>query len=122
MPFYHKLGNIPRKRHVVYRRESGALYQEELVGTLGFSGMSSLVYHLHAPTQIRQIGDRYPVKPVIAVSNNIQPMKFEGFSVPASDDYIESRRVLFVNNDMAIGLASRLVNRIISSKMPMPTS
>lgn len=106
MPFYHKLGNIPRKRHVVYRRETGALYQEELVGTLGFSGMSSLVYHLHAPTQIRQIGDRYPVKPVIAVSNNIQPMKFEGFSVPASDDYIESRKVLFVNSDMAVGLAS----------------
>lgn len=106
MPFYHKLGKIPRKRHVVFRNNDGGLYQEELVGTQGFSGMSSLVYHLHAPTQIRQIGDRYPVKPKIAVENNIQPMKFEGFEVRPTDDYIDSRKVLFVNQDMAIGLAA----------------
>lgn len=106
MPFYHRLGKIPRKRHVVYRKPDGGLYQEELVGTQGFSGMSALVYHLHAPTQIRAIESPYPVQPKIAIENNINPLKFEGFAVPPVDDYIDSRRTLFVNSDMAIGLAA----------------
>ena len=106
MPFYHKLGIIPRKRHVVFRNPEGGLYQEELVGTQGFSGMSALAYHLHAPTQIRAIESPYPVQPKIAIENNINPLKFEGFAVPPVDDYIDSRRVLFLNSDMAIGLAA----------------
>lgn len=106
MPIYHKLGQVPRKRHIVFRSPNGGLYQEELVGTLGFSGMASLVYHLHAPTQIRQIRDKYPVGPRIAVENNMQPMKFEGFALQPTDDYIESRKVLFINSDLAVGLAS----------------
>ncbi len=44
MPIYHKLGDIPKKRHTVYRKKNGELYAEELFGTAGFAGMSSLVY------------------------------------------------------------------------------
>jgi homogentisate 1,2-dioxygenase len=106
MPFYHKLGKIPQKRHVVFRQPNGNLYQEELVGTQGFGGMSSLVYHLHAPTQIRAIESAYPVKPKIANDNNIYPLKFQGFQLPPCDDYIDSRKVLFVNADMSVGLAA----------------
>jgi homogentisate 1,2-dioxygenase len=106
MPFYHKLGKIPQKRHVVFRQPNGNLYQEELVGTQGFGGMSSLVYHLHAPTQIQAIESAYPVKPKIVNDNNIYPLKFEGFSLPPCDDYIDSRKVLFVNADMSVGLAA----------------
>ncbi len=109
MPFYHKLGNVPRKRHVVYRRPDGGLYQEELVGTQGFSGMSTLAYHLNAPTQIRAFESAYPVQPKIAIENNINPLKFEGFELPPADDYIDSRRVLFLNSDLAIGLAAPTV-------------
>jgi len=106
MPFYHRLGRVPSKRHVVFRQPDGALYQEELVGTQGFSGMSSLVYHLHAPTQIRQIQAPVTVQPKIAVENNIYPLKFDGFEIPAEPDYLQSRKTLFVNEDMSIGLAA----------------
>lgn len=106
MPFYHRLGKVPRKRHVVFRKPDGGLYQEELVGTQGFGGMSTLAYHLQAPTQIRAMDSHYPVQPKIAVENNIRPLKFEGFDVPPVDDYIDSRRTLFLNSDMAIGLAA----------------
>ena len=54
MPIYHKLGIVPDKRHVVARQQNGKLYQEELVGTQGFAGMSSLVYHLYPPTRVKQ--------------------------------------------------------------------
>ena len=36
MPFYQKLGLLPRKRHVQFRRPDGVLYSEELFGTEGF--------------------------------------------------------------------------------------
>lgn len=50
MPFYHLLGQVPRKRHIVFRRPDGGLYAEELMGHEGFVGNSSLLYHIHPPT------------------------------------------------------------------------
>ncbi|MDA0903613.1 MAG: homogentisate 1,2-dioxygenase, partial [Bacteroidetes bacterium] len=45
MPFYQKLGAIPPKRHTQFRQENGELHHEQLFGTIGFVGMSSLLYH-----------------------------------------------------------------------------
>ncbi|MGD0483981.1 MAG: homogentisate 1,2-dioxygenase [Gemmatimonadales bacterium] len=53
MPFYHSLGQIPRKRHTVFRRPDGGLYAEELMGHEGFVGVSSLLYHIHPPTTVK---------------------------------------------------------------------
>jgi homogentisate 1,2-dioxygenase len=50
MPIYHRLGRVPRKRHVAFRKEDGSLHYEELVGNQGFTGPSSLLYHLRLPT------------------------------------------------------------------------
>ena len=52
MPYYHKLGQVPHKRHTVFRREDGQLYSEHLMGSLGFSGPASLLYHIHPPTRV----------------------------------------------------------------------
>ena len=52
MPIYHTLGRIPRKRHIAFRGENGALYPEELIGNKGFVGPSSLLYHLRDPTRV----------------------------------------------------------------------
>ena len=49
MPIYHKLGKIPSKRHTIFEKPGGGLYYEQLFGTIGFDGMSSLLYHLHRP-------------------------------------------------------------------------
>lgn len=106
MPFYHSLGTIPDKRHVVFRQPGGALYHEELVGTQGFSSLSSLVYHLHPPTCVRQKDKPYPVMPEIARQESLDAMSFRGFNVPATEDYLESRKVLFVNSSLNVGLAA----------------
>ena len=106
MPFYHSLGKIPDKRHIVSRQPNGNLYQEELVGTQGFSGLSSLVYHLYAPTCVKQKGKPYSVKPEIAVENGLNAMSFKGFDIKPVEDYMESRKTLFVNSAMHIGLAA----------------
>ena len=55
MPFYHKLGKIPPKRHTQFRKEDGSLYYEQLFGTIGFDGMSSNLYHEQRPTMVKEI-------------------------------------------------------------------
>jgi homogentisate 1,2-dioxygenase len=52
MPFYHTLGQIPRKRHIAFRKPNGGLYSEQLVGHEGFTGTSALLYHVHPPTTV----------------------------------------------------------------------
>src|SRR5579872_966330 len=106
MPFYHSLGTIPEKRHTVSRQSNGQLYQEELVGTQGFGGLSSLVYHLYPPTRVRQKGKPYSVKPKVAIENGLNAMSFIGFNIEPQADYMESRKTLFVNNALHIGLAA----------------
>ena len=55
MPRYYSLGKIPPKRHTTFEKPTGGLYQEELFGTAGFAGMSSLIYHLNPPTVVTEI-------------------------------------------------------------------
>jgi homogentisate 1,2-dioxygenase len=55
MPIYHQLGKVPHKRHSIFRQEDGSLYAEELIGNKGFTGPSSLLYHLHQPTPVRAV-------------------------------------------------------------------
>ena len=52
MPYYFKLGQLPLKRHIQFRRPDGALYSEEVFGTEGFVGPTTTLYHIHPPTQV----------------------------------------------------------------------
>ena len=106
MPIYHQLGTIPNKRHVVSRQTNGNLYQEELVGTQGFAGMSSLVYHLYPPTRVKQKDKAYSVEPKVAMSHSLDAMSFQGFQIQPEQDFIKSRKTLFLNASMQIGLAA----------------
>lgn len=106
MPVYHKLGEVPSKRHVVCRQPGGALYQEELFGTEGFGGVSSLLYHVHPPTMVKHLGEPFSVRPEIALVNNLRARSFLGFAIEPGKDWLESRKTLFVNQDLQIGLAA----------------
>jgi homogentisate 1,2-dioxygenase len=55
MPLYHKLGDFPQKRHTQFEKPTGGLYYEQLFGTEGFHGHASLLYHVHRPTQVKEI-------------------------------------------------------------------
>jgi homogentisate 1,2-dioxygenase len=106
MPIYHKLGNIPPKRHTQFRKPNGDLYYEQLFGTVGFDGMSTNSYHEQRPTQVKEIRTQYSVAPKIAKSNNIQSYKLQGFDVAPQDDYLESRTIVLTNSDLHIVLAA----------------
>ena len=106
MPVYHKLGNIPPKRHTQFRKPSGELYYEQLFGTIGFDGMSSLLYHVNRPTMVSEIEPSVDVAPQVAIEKNIHARKLIGFDVVPADDYLDSRVPLMVNSDIHIGLAA----------------
>ena len=55
MPFYHKLGKIPHKRHTVFRKADGGIHYEHLMGNLGFTGLQSLLYTLRRPTSVKSV-------------------------------------------------------------------
>ena len=106
MPFYHKLGNIPHKRHTQFEKPGGGFYYEQLFGTIGFDGMSTNSYHEQRPTQVKSIGDRYSIAPKIAETNNIQSYRLRGFEVSPKNDFLESRTIILTNNDCNIILAA----------------
>ncbi len=106
MPRYHSQGKIPHKRHTTFKKPDGSLYQEELFGTAGFAGMSSLIYHLHPPTVVSEIKRGKDVSPKIAIDKNMKALSFKGFSLQPEQDFLDSRKTLFVNNDLHIGLAA----------------
>lgn len=106
MPIYHQLGKIPQKRHTVFKSDSGKYYYEQLFGTEGFHGHSSLLYHVHRPTQVKEILSSKDVTPKIAIDKNIKALLLQGFQIKAEDDFLESRKDLLVNSDCVIGLAA----------------
>ncbi|MEL6802389.1 MAG: homogentisate 1,2-dioxygenase [Bacteroidota bacterium] len=106
MPVYHKLGKVPPKRHTQFRKADGSLYYEQLFGTIGFDGMSSLLYHLHRPTMVKEILGQTDVSPKIAVKKNLTSRKLIGFDAEPKEDFLESREVLMVNSDISIGVAA----------------
>ena len=106
MPIYHKLGKIPPKRHTQFRNTEGGFFYEQLFGTIGFDGMSTLLYQMNRPTMVKEVLSETDVAPKIAVSKNIKARLLKGFDVPPQDDYLDSRTPLLVNSDIHIGLAA----------------
>ncbi len=106
MPRYHKLGKIPHKRHTTFKKENGGYHYEELFGTIGFDGMSTLLYHLHRPTQVKDIIKSYSVKPKVAIEKNMKAYLLDAFKAPKIADLIDSRLSILVNNDLNIMLSA----------------
>jgi homogentisate 1,2-dioxygenase len=106
MPFYQKLGKIPHKRHTTFKKEDGFLHYEQLFGTIGFDGMSSLMYHLKRPTMVKEIGKSKDIRPNVEVENNMKSRRLIGYNVKPEDDFLESRQPILTNSDLTISLAA----------------
>lgn len=106
MPFYSKLGNIPHKRHTTFKKSDGGYYYEQLFGTEGFSGMATLMYHVHRPTMVKNIGAQKDLTPKAAVDKNITSQMLKGYNVKPEKDFLESRKTVLFNNDLNIVLSA----------------
>lgn len=103
MAYYYTLGDIPHKRHTQFRQPDGSLYAEQLVGTLGFSGVSSLLYHINPPTQISRIGEPVAFAPKKAEGVKLAPHHLRTLSQKTTGtDYLNARKTMLFNSDVAI--------------------
>ncbi len=112
MPLYHALGNIPHKRHTIHKSPEGNHYYEQLFGTVGFDGMSSLLYHVHRPTQVKEIVGAKDVAPKIAIEKNMRALRLHGFNVAPVADHLESRKAILVNSDVSIILSAPTAKKV----------
>ena len=106
MPIYHHLGQLPPKRHTQFRQPDGSLYHEQLFGTVGFDGMSSLLYHLRPPTQVKDVVGKTDLTTQIAEEKTLTARKLIGFDVAPEDDFLTARKPLLINASCQIGVAA----------------
>ncbi|KOP82357.1 homogentisate 1,2-dioxygenase [Cytobacillus solani] len=101
--FYRQMGRIPHKRHTAFRKDDGSLFREQVMGTKGFSGTQSILYHHHMPTEVVKttlIGkylpeyeEQCPLKHRHLMTNNIEK----------NGDALKARQYLLGNEDLLIG-------------------
>src|SRR3954469_18822333 len=110
-PSYHRLGAVPAKRHVAFRAPDGSLYAEEVVGTEGFSGRYSILYHRYAPTRVAKVSEADPVPAAPLPAQNTtwrhHLLRTGGAAAPAdAPDELAGRQVLLHNTEIVLSLSS----------------
>jgi homogentisate 1,2-dioxygenase len=104
MPFYKKRGEIPNKRHIQFRDDSGNLYWEELISREGFSHMYSNVYHIHPPTGVETVGELKKIN-LVSADQTHRHHHIRTANMNSNGDAISSRIPLFFNSDLVISKA-----------------
>jgi homogentisate 1,2-dioxygenase len=104
MPFYHCLGDLPHKRHTQFRRTDGSLYHEQVMGTRGFEGIQSIVYHRRAPTALLKSEDRGPIEIALEQPGALRHRHFRTRRLAPGGDFITGRQPLLHNNDVTISI------------------
>src|SRR5688572_4763647 len=103
MPFYQRLGDVPRKRHIQFR-ENGTLLTEEVMGLEGFTGNESILYHLQSPCRVKEVGDFEPIEREEWVPDAHAHRMLHTKGVEPDGDEVTGRRVLMWNADVEISL------------------
>jgi homogentisate 1,2-dioxygenase len=106
MPVYHKLGKIPQKRHVQFKQPDGTLYKEQVVGTEGFSGISSILYHINPPTKVKSIKGITELKREPWEEKTLRHFHFRTLDAKPEGDAVSGRKVLMFNNDVSLGICN----------------
>jgi homogentisate 1,2-dioxygenase len=107
MPGYHRLGQIPPKRHTQFRKPDGTLYTEELFGTEGFSGNYSNLYYYYPPTRVKKVEKfvdvQYPYEEWDTEVQRHHHLRTAQLS--RGGDAVFGRQALMFNKDVVIGIA-----------------
>ncbi len=102
--FYVSRGSIPPTRHTQHRAPDGSLYAEELFGVEGFTGRSSLLYHLAPPTRVTRIEAMGAVTVETADDGSHHHQLIDSAGLQPNGDAISGRIPLFHNADVVMGV------------------
>ncbi|MGH9307525.1 MAG: homogentisate 1,2-dioxygenase, partial [Acidimicrobiales bacterium] len=106
MTYYWRVGDVPSKRHTLFRDGSGTRLAEELMGEEGFSGSSSLLYHRHSPSAITGIEEVDVKRSCLGPNHPLAPWHLRVPSLPAGGDMVADRQVLAGNSTVTIAWAA----------------
>jgi homogentisate 1,2-dioxygenase len=105
MPYYHKLGIIPQKRHTQFRQPDGSLYKEELLSTIGFDSIYTNAYHINSPAKIKSIS---PEVETITIEEwkdaSLRPYHFRTKPSKKEGDAVSGRKPIMYNNDVVMSI------------------
>ncbi|MHB8959009.1 MAG: homogentisate 1,2-dioxygenase [Candidatus Limnocylindrales bacterium] len=102
--YYVSRGSIPPTRHTQHRAPDGSLYAEELFGVEGFTGRSSLLYHLVPPTRVTRIEPLGPVAIETADDGSHHHQLIDAAGLKPAGDAVSGRVPLFHNADVVMGI------------------
>ena len=100
---YHRMGDVPQKRHVQFR-ENGTLLTEEVLGFEGFSGNESILYHLWSPCRVKEVGEFEPIVREEWVPDAHAHRLANTTELPRAGDPVSGRQLLQWNNDLEVSL------------------
>ena len=102
MPIYHRLGDIPPKRHQVMPRDDGSMHFEQLIGNKGFVGPSSLLYHLNYPTEIHAVRALGSCALQAVENKELRHRHFRTDGMKVGGSLVMDRQPLLFNDECAI--------------------
>ncbi|MEH7110458.1 homogentisate 1,2-dioxygenase [Bacillus sp. JJ1764] len=100
------MGQIPHKRHTIFKKEDGNLYREQVMGTRGFSGTQSILYHHFMPTEVVKTDLHRGYLPEYEEQIPLKHRHFFTGTVSKSGDAVSARYYLLGNQDLLIGTAN----------------
>src|SRR5256885_2997701 len=106
MPYYVKLGEVPRKRHIKLERDREKSFNKEgiayehVVTTAGFDRAYSITYHLRPPTRVKKVELSGHVELHAAENLPLRHHHFKTFEMPRSGDVVGGRVPLLFNSDL----------------------
>ncbi|MGM0828608.1 MAG: homogentisate 1,2-dioxygenase [Bacillota bacterium] len=103
--YYRQLGKIPHKRHTMFKKGDGTLYREQVMGTKGFSGTQSILYHHHLPTAVAKTEYLGSYMPEFEEEGALRHRHFFTDRVGKKGCALKSREYLLGNSDLLIGTA-----------------
>ncbi|MBD3258454.1 homogentisate 1,2-dioxygenase, partial [candidate division GN15 bacterium] len=98
MPFYHRVGEVPKVKHTTFYKPDGkSLYREELFSSKGFSGVYSNKYHINMPTKVVSVKEldwhkdvSWPEAPVLYLHFFTDKKPSEGNFITARNEFLHN--------------------------------
>lgn len=104
MAYYRQMGLFPPKRHTTFRKEDGSLFREQVMGTKGFSGIQSILYHHDPPTAVLESKLIADIRPAYEEHQGLKHRHFHTAAIKTKGDPIDGRQFVLGNDDLLLGI------------------
>jgi homogentisate 1,2-dioxygenase len=104
--YYRQMGRIPHKRHTIFKKNDGSLFREQVMGTRGFSGTQSILYHHYMPTEVVKADLIGSYLPEYEEQETLKHRLFLTNKWTQKGDALSARQYILGNQDLLIGTAS----------------